>query len=219
MAIGSMFRRSSDSAADEERAVNEERAAAEDRARAQDAPTAAERADAADRAAAEERAAVRDRELAGDRRVVDDGADRVVVREPRDPRDRIVDAPDAVEPDVAETVVTEPAVHAHTSVSATISLILGLSGVYAALSGRLAPAALAIGVVGLLFAAVAMGVVSRRRVTGHHVAILGLILSLGAIVLGVMAINHAVPWLNGDADQAGQLRDWLNGQFPWLKSW
>ncbi|MDT4986634.1 MAG: hypothetical protein QOI74_728, partial [Micromonosporaceae bacterium] len=36
---------------------------------------------------------------------------------------------------------------------------------------------------------------------------------------GVLAINKSVSWLNGDADQASQVRDWLNAQFTWLKNW
>jgi hypothetical protein len=108
---------------------------------------------------------------------------------------------------------------AHTSFAATLSLIIGVCAVLAALSGRLAPVAVVAGVIGLLFAAVGLAAVSRRTVTGHHVAIFGLVFSLVGIVFGFLAINKSVPWLNGDADQASQFRSWLDAHWAWLKNW
>jgi hypothetical protein len=51
------------------------------------------------------------------------------------------------------------------------------------------------------------------------VALLGLLFSIAGVVFGVLALTRSVAWLNGDADQAGQLRDWLDSQFTWLKGW
>jgi hypothetical protein len=109
---------------------------------------------------------------------------------------------------------------ARTSFAATLSLIVGVCAVLAALSGRLAPVAVGLGVVGLLFAIPGGVAVSRRRhVTGHHVALLGLLFSVVGLVFGILAINKSVPWLNGDADQASQLRAWLDSHWSWLKRW
>lgn len=107
----------------------------------------------------------------------------------------------------------------HTSFAATLSLIIGVCAVLGALSGRLAPVAVAAGVLGLLFAAAALVAVSRRTVTGHHVALFGLVFSIAGIVLGILAINKTASWLNVDVDQAGRLRDWLNSELSWLKRW
>jgi hypothetical protein len=107
----------------------------------------------------------------------------------------------------------------HTSFAATLSLIIGVCAVLAALSGRLAPVAVAAGVLGLLFAAAGLAAVSRRTVTGHHVALFGLVFSIAGVVLGVLAINKTASWLNVDVDQASRLRDWLDAEWSWLKRW
>jgi hypothetical protein len=106
---------------------------------------------------------------------------------------------------------------ARTSFTATISLIMGVSATLAALSGRLAPVAVVIGAVGLLIAGLGMAEVSRRHVTGHHVALLGLAFSIAGVALGILAINRFAPWLDGGADQVSRLRDWLDAHFAWLR--
>ncbi|GII21794.1 hypothetical protein [Planosporangium mesophilum] len=115
--------------------------------------------------------------------------------------------------------VAEPVRWARTSFTATLSLIIGVTATLAALSGRLAPVAIAVGVLGLLFAAAALTAVSRRHVTGHHVALFGLVFSIAGVVFGILAINKSLPWLNGGVDQAAALRDWLNAHLPWLSRW
>ncbi|MGC9665646.1 hypothetical protein ACNTMW_03710 [Planosporangium sp. 12N6] len=124
---------------------------------------------------------------------------------------------DRTEP--VRTDAVEPARRAHTSITATVSLIVGVTATLAALSGRLAPVAVAAGVLGLLLAAAALTAVSRRHVTGHHVALLGLAFSIAGVVFGILAISRAVPWLDGGADQAAALRDWLDARLPWLSHW
>ncbi|HEV7899896.1 MAG TPA: hypothetical protein VGP31_18840 [Planosporangium sp.] len=121
------------------------------------------------------------------------------------------------EPD--RTDAAEPVRWVRTSFTATLSLIIGVCATLAALSGRLAPVAVVVGVLGLLFAAAGLVAVSRRHVTGHHVALLGLAFSIAGVVFGVLAINRSLPWLDGGADQAAALRDWLDGHLPWLSRW
>jgi hypothetical protein len=129
-------------------------------------------------------------------------------------RDRVEAAAEADRVDAVE-----PVRRARTSFTATISLIIGVGATLAALSGRLAPVAVAVGLLGMLFAAAALVAVSRRHVTGHHVALLGLAFSIAGFVFGILAINRSLPWLDGGADQAGALRDWLNAHLPWLSRW
>lgn len=138
-----------------------------------------------------------------------------VVTEPVD-RTPAVDAPATGTPD--EVVVEKPR-WAHTSVSAILGLVLGVVALCATLTGLLAPVGVALGVVGALVALVGLIRASRRGVTGHTVAFLGLAAAMGAVVLGVLAINDQLSWLNSNTDEVSKLHDWLNAQFTWLKRW
>ncbi|HEX6497838.1 MAG TPA: DUF4190 domain-containing protein [Micromonosporaceae bacterium] len=118
------------------------------------------------------------------------------------------------------TVVTEPTGQrwAHVSAAATIALIVGLSAVYAALTGVLAPVAIALGIIGVIVSIVGLAAASRTGVTGHSLATLGLIGSLAGIVLGILAITNVLPWLH-HTDQVAHFQQWLDAQLPWIKSW
>jgi hypothetical protein len=159
---------------------------------------------------AEERVAERDREVAEDeRRRIPTG--RATVTEV--PEDRTVPAT------AAGPTVVSPRYSGRTSGMATIGLILGVTAMYAALSGRLAPVGLAAAVLGLLFSGAGLSAGSRRGVNGRGVATLALLLSVVGGVFAVLAMNHTVSWLNSDVDQVARLREWLDAQMPWLKSW
>jgi hypothetical protein len=232
----------------DERAAAQEQQADADRARADDAPTRAQRAVATEQAAAEERAAEQNRTIADadrQRAGVTGRAGRVFGRsrhplatdQPVPPGGAVAPLPERTDgkPTVRDRVETaeqereeaqreadaarRQVRRMHTSFAATLSLIIGVCAVLAALSGRLAPVAVAAGVLGLLFAAAGLAAVSRRTVTGHHVALFGLVFSIAGVVLGVLAINKTASWLNVDVDQASRLRDWLNSEWSWLKRW
>jgi hypothetical protein len=102
---------------------------------------------------------------------------------------------------------------------ATLALIVGLTSVYAALTGRLAPVAVALGVVGLLLSFAGLSATGRPRIAGGGLAVFALLLSIGGAVLGVLAMNHTVPWLDSDVDQVARLRDWLDVQLPFMRDW
>jgi hypothetical protein len=91
--------------------------------------------------------------------------------------------------------------------------------VYAALSGRLAPVAVALGVVGLLLSFAGLSASGRPRIAGGGLSVFALLLSVGGAVLGVLAMNHATTWLDADVDQISRLRDWLDTQLPFMKDW
>jgi hypothetical protein len=38
-------------------------------------------------------------------------------------------------------------------------------------------------------------------------------------VLGVLAMNGTVSWLDADVDQVSRLRDWLDTQLPFMSNW
>jgi hypothetical protein len=106
-----------------------------------------------------------------------------------------------------------------TSGLAVFGLVLGMTAVYAALSGRLAPVGVAAGVLGLLFSVAGMSATRRRGVTGRGVALFGLVASIVGVVFAILAMNGVASWLNGDADQVAQARDWLNRHLDWLRRW
>src|SRR5690348_13738226 len=190
----SVFSRRTDDRVAEDRADAEDRAAVEERAAAED------RASGRDHAAAtEERAAERDRQVAeGDRVRIPTG--RATVAEP-DPEAQTVPVTTS-----APTVVS-PRYTGRTSMLATLSLILGVTAVYGALSGRLAPLGLAAGVIGMVLAGGGLSAGSRRGVNGRGVAFLGLLFSIAGIVFAVLAMNHVTSWLNSDVDQVARVRD------------
>jgi hypothetical protein len=231
MATGLFHRRPRDSKATDEvtaenaviadeRAATQERQADADRTLAHNAPTPAQREAAGRRAVAEER------EVARQRGVADTEAARhphplTTKPTPVPPGGAVAPPPDRTEEKRAdETEPTpEPRRWARTSVAATLSLIVGTVATLTALTGTLAPLAIAVGAVGLLLAALGLAAVSRKHVTGHHVALLGLVLSIVGVVLGVLAVNRSLPWLSTGVDNVGALRDWLDAQLPWLANW
>ena len=140
--------------------------------------------------------------------------DHTVTDDPAD--ERVVDRP------VAEkTVVEEPPAPRWVRVSAlaTFGLVVGLLALAATLTGLLAPVGVAAGVVGGAISAGGLVGASRRGVTGHSVALLGLLLSIGAIVLGVLAIGGYLPWLDSRTDEVVKARDWLNAHLSFMRNW
>jgi hypothetical protein len=120
--------------------------------------------------------------------------------------------------DEPDTVVERPR-WAHVSAMATLSLILGVLAVAVTLTGLLAAEGVALGVIGAAVAAGGMIGASRRGVTGHSLAFLGLVASLAAVLLGVLAIGGQLSWLDHKTDEVARVHDWLLAQLPWLKRW
>ncbi len=108
---------------------------------------------------------------------------------------------------------------ARASLMATLALLVGVTSVYAALTGVLAPMAVALGVIGLLLSFAGLAASGRPRVAGSGLAVLALLLSVGGAVLGVLAMNHTATWLDSDVDQVARLRDWLDTQLPFMRDW
>ena len=104
----------------------------------------------------------------------------------------------------------------HVSFSATLGLIVSLIALCAALSGLLAAAGFAVGVLGVLFSIAGMIAASRAFVTGHSLAILGVLLGLAAIVLSALAMTGRYAWPNSDTDEVARVHQWLVDWWPWL---
>jgi hypothetical protein len=120
---------------------------------------------------------------------------------------------------VDDRVQKAPKFRARASLAATLALIVGLTSVYAALTGRLAPIAVVLGVIGLLLSFAGLSASGRPRIAGSGLAVFALLLSVGGAVLGVLAMTHSVSWIDSDVDQVARLRDWFDAQFPFMQDW
>lgn len=103
-----------------------------------------------------------------------------------------------------------------TSVIATLALVTGLMAALATLSGMLVGPGIALGVLAILLGVGGVTATGRRHVAGKGTALFGLVLGLGAAVLGVLALAHLIPWLDPDMNTAERARDWLASYVPWL---
>ncbi|HET8659302.1 MAG TPA: hypothetical protein VFM55_09925 [Micromonosporaceae bacterium] len=99
---------------------------------------------------------------------------------------------------------------------ATLSLIFGLAGALLVLTGQLAALGVAAGVLGLVFAVGGLSATGRPHVAGRLDATLGMLLSLGAVIVGLLAINDMLSWLDTDTNYVASFNDWLVDRLPWL---
>lgn len=119
-----------------------------------------------------------------------------------------------------EEYETEPyqPYRARVSWAAVLGLVLGVVGALAALTGVLAPVGLLAGAAGVLFGLIGLAATRRPHVASRPLAVIGLLISIGALLLAWLAMYGDYGWLSRD-DQAGWLRDWLDARLPWLESW
>ena len=108
--------------------------------------------------------------------------------------------------------------HGRVSWLAELGLILGLTGVFAALTGTLAPIAVVAGGLGLIFSLAGFAATHKPYLASRPLATLALLLSLGALALAAMVYTGRFDWLNRD-DQVGWFRDWLDARVPGLDRW
>ncbi|WP_433217631.1 hypothetical protein ACQP00_10215 [Dactylosporangium sp. CS-047395] len=133
------------------------------------------------------------------------------------PMRRTIDREPVTEP------VTEPVPvrqgPARVSMLATLGVMLGLAAVAAALTGLLAPWAIPVGALGLLFSFGGIIAGVRPNVAGRGLGTLGVLISGTAVVFGILAMTGQVSWLDSNVDQVARLNDWLDTQLPWMKDW
>jgi hypothetical protein len=117
-----------------------------------------------------------------------------------------------VDDEVDETpVVRGP--RARASLFATLGLFVGVVAAATVLTGVLADFGLALGVVGALLSLGGFAATSRRHVAGRFDAILGFVLSLAAVVVGILAVTDNLSWLSLDTDTIPQFHTWLHDQW------
>lgn len=99
------------------------------------------------------------------------------------------------------------------SVLATLSLVTGVVAAIAVLTGALAGYGAALGVLALLLSIGGFSATARRHVAGRSLALLGLILGLGAVVVGILALAGALSWLSTDSNTVDRIGEWLSSHF------
>ncbi|MDT5030241.1 MAG: hypothetical protein QOC94_412 [Actinoplanes sp.] len=116
-----------------------------------------------------------------------------------------------------EPVATEPPVIAgpkpRASLVATLSLIFAVAGALLTLSGPLTGYGVGVAGLALVLSLIGLRATRRRHVAGKTDAVIALVVSLGAIVLGVLALNGSLSWAGTDVDPVTSLRNWLDSQF------
>lgn len=159
----------------------------------------------------DERVAVRERRAEADRAA----ADRAVAEREADRAETDRLGRDRREPGLAPEPVTEPEPRGprpRASLFATLAVISGVAAALFVLTGVLAGYGVVLGGIAVLLAVGGFSATSRRHVAGKSDAIVGLVLGLGAIVLGVLVLSDSLSWLTTASDKVGQFREWLDTQ-------
>lgn len=99
------------------------------------------------------------------------------------------------------------------SLLATLSLITGVVAALLVVSGALAGYGIGLGAVALILAIAGISATGRRHVAGRTDALIGLILGLGAVVLGILVLTGSLSWLGTGSDTVTRVREWLDAQF------
>jgi hypothetical protein len=118
--------------------------------------------------------------------------------------------PSAVRPSGTAAVETPAGPRPRASLLATLGLILGVASVLLVLSGPLLGYGIAVGGLALILSLSGIHATGKRHVAGKTDALLGMILSLGAIVLGVLALTGSLNWLGTDVPAVANVREWLD---------
>lgn len=99
------------------------------------------------------------------------------------------------------------------SMLATLGLILGVGSALLVLSGPLLGYGIGVAVVGLILSLSGIHATGKRHVAGKTDALIGMVLSLAAIVVGVLALTGSLSWLGTDMHPVNSFRQWLDAQF------
>jgi hypothetical protein len=99
------------------------------------------------------------------------------------------------------------------SLLATLGLILGVASALLVLSGPLLGYGIGVAVLALILSLGGIRATGKRHVAGKTDALIGMVLALGAIVVGVLALTGSLSWLGTDMQPVNSVREWLDAQF------
>jgi hypothetical protein len=99
------------------------------------------------------------------------------------------------------------------SLLATLGLILSVVAAMLVLSGPLLGYGIGLAVLALILSLSGIHATGRRHVAGKSDALIGMVLSLAAIVVGVLALTGSLHWLGTDMQPVNSVREWLDAQF------
>ncbi|MEU8814359.1 hypothetical protein [Actinoplanes sp. NPDC048796] len=99
------------------------------------------------------------------------------------------------------------------SLLATLGLVLGVASVFLVLSGPLLGYGIGVAGLALILSLSGIHATGKRHVAGKSDALLGMVFSLGAIVLGILALTGSLNWLGTDTQPVNNFRDWLDARF------
>jgi hypothetical protein len=109
--------------------------------------------------------------------------------------------------------VTTPAPRARASLVATLGLVLSVAGALLVLSGPLLGYGVGVSAVALVLSLAGVFTTRKRHVAGKTGALIGVVLSLAAVVIGVLALAGQLWWLGTGTQTVTELRTWLDTQF------
>src|SRR5258707_10003448 len=115
--------------------------------------------------------------------------------DPRTLEERITSEPRKAGKPAVTPVARTPG-FTHTSLAASTSLFLGTAGLAAAFSGALAPVGVLLGALAVVCGGFGLVMAGRDRVTGHGVAVVGLLLGLGAVSVAALVMAGNLSWLH-----------------------
>jgi hypothetical protein len=99
------------------------------------------------------------------------------------------------------------------SLLATLGLVLAVASALLVLSGPLLGYGIGVAVLALILSLSGIHATGKRHVAGKSDALLGMVLSLAAIVVGVLALTGSLSWLGTDMQPVNSTREWLDAQF------
>ncbi|BEL11547.1 hypothetical protein Q0Z83_097380 [Actinoplanes sichuanensis] len=109
--------------------------------------------------------------------------------------------------------VNAPAPRARASLVATLGLVLSVAGALLVLSGPLLGYGVGVSAVALVLSLAGVFATRKRHVAGKTGALIGVVLSLAAVVIGVLALAGQLWWLGTDTQTVSEFRTWLDTQF------
>jgi hypothetical protein len=116
-----------------------------------------------------------------------------------------------------EKTIAQPPVAAgpkpRASLLATLGLIVSVAAALLVLSGPLLGYGIGLAVLGLILSLSGIHATGKRHIAGKTDALIGMVLSLGAIVVGVLALTGSLSWLGTDMQPVTSVREWLDAQF------